>query len=196
MSLSSRRIVVIEDDPFLRFLQVVLDPAAPADRVAAFSHFLAHDLPDLSGWCNRLRERIPKLYPAEVRFVKDEATLLVNLAGAQVFLVEDFAVGAREIAASAGTLEVVQKYGTITSRILQYPRRFRGGSGQYRSGPRTALIDAAGAVFYWHRINLKLALFNGVAAQEVKQGGNRPCAVPKRHMLHVRHQDQFCPRDQ
>jgi phosphoglycerate dehydrogenase-like enzyme len=112
-----RPIVVIEDDRFLRFLQIVLDPAAPARRVAAFSHFLAHDLPDLSSWLSRVRERITGLYPAEVRFAGNEASLLANLAGAHVLLVEDFAIGAREIAASGATLKVVQKYGTITSRI-------------------------------------------------------------------------------
>jgi phosphoglycerate dehydrogenase-like enzyme len=117
MSLSSHPIIVIEDDPFLRFLQVVLDPAAPAERVGAFSHFLAHDLPDLAEWLNRVRARILRLYPAEVRFPKDQAGLIENLSGARVLLVQDFNVSAREIGASAGTLKVIQKYGTITSRI-------------------------------------------------------------------------------
>jgi phosphoglycerate dehydrogenase-like enzyme len=114
---SSRPIIVIEDDPFLRFLQIVLDPAAPGSRLAAFAHFLAHDLPDLSSWCNRVRARIAGLYPAEVRFAVNEAALLAKVAGAHILLVEDFAIGAREIAASGGTLKIIQKYGTITSRI-------------------------------------------------------------------------------
>jgi phosphoglycerate dehydrogenase-like enzyme len=117
MSSSSRPTIVIENDPFLRFLQIVLDPGAPADRVAAFAHFLAHDLPDLSGWCQNLRARIAGLYPAEVRFATGEEGLLANIAGAQALLVEDLAVGAREIATARGTLKVVQKYGTVTSRI-------------------------------------------------------------------------------
>jgi phosphoglycerate dehydrogenase-like enzyme len=114
---SSRPIIVIEDDRFLRFLQIVLDPAAPATRAAAFAHFLAHDLPDLSSWCNRVRAQIGSLYPAEVRFASNATELLANVAGARVLLVEDFAIGAREIAASGGSLRIVQKYGTITSRI-------------------------------------------------------------------------------
>jgi phosphoglycerate dehydrogenase-like enzyme len=117
MMRSSRPIIVIEDDPFLRFLQIVLNPAAPPNRVAAFSHFLAHDLPDLFDWCNRVRARIGGIYPAEVRFAADEAALLANLLGAHVLLVQDFAVGAREISAGGGTLKILQKYGTITSRI-------------------------------------------------------------------------------
>src|SRR5688572_9316816 len=117
MSPSSRPIVVIEDDPFLRFLQIVLDPAAAAGRVAAFSHFLAHDVPDLAGWCDRVRARIAGLYPAEVRFAAGQTALLAHLAGAVVLLVEDLAVGRHEIAASGGRLKVVQKYGTITSHI-------------------------------------------------------------------------------
>jgi phosphoglycerate dehydrogenase-like enzyme len=114
---ASRPIIVIEDDPFLRFLQIVLDPQAPAARVAAFTHFLAHDLPDLPGWCRNVRGRIAGLYPAEVRFAAGEAGLLANIAGAQALLVEDLGVGAPEIAAARGALRGVQKYGTITSRI-------------------------------------------------------------------------------
>jgi len=44
-------VVVVEDDPFPRLIQVILDPATPAARVAAFSHFFAHEEPDFAGWC-------------------------------------------------------------------------------------------------------------------------------------------------
>ncbi len=110
-------IIVVEDDPFLRLIQVILDPATPAARTAAFADFLAHDLPDFAGWLARLRARIGSLYPAEVRLVADEADFRKNLAGASVAVVEGFAIGEKEIAAAGGALQAVQKYGHVTTLI-------------------------------------------------------------------------------
>jgi phosphoglycerate dehydrogenase-like enzyme len=114
---SPQPIIVVEDDPFLRLIQVILDPATPAARMAAFVEFFAHDEPDFTGWRERLRARIGRLYPSEVRPVGDEAALPVNLVGANVVVVETFAIGARELAVASGSLRIVQKYGRITSRI-------------------------------------------------------------------------------
>ena len=114
---SSRTIVVVEDDPFPRLIQVILDPATPAARVAAFSHFFAHELPDLSEWCARLRARLKRIHPAEVRLVPDQAALLAAMPGARVIVAESLAVGKREIAAAGGALRIVQKYGTVLSNI-------------------------------------------------------------------------------
>jgi phosphoglycerate dehydrogenase-like enzyme len=113
----SRPVIVVEDDPFLRLIQVILDPATPAARVAAFSEFFAHELADFTGWFERLRARIGSLYPCEVRLVSDEAALLASLPGAEVVVVETLAIGGREIAAAGGALKIVQKYGTVTSGI-------------------------------------------------------------------------------
>src|SRR5262245_51439402 len=117
MAVSSRSIIVVEDDPFLRLVQVILDPVTPPERLAAFSEFFAHDLPDFSAWCERLRVRLESLYPAEVRLVADEAELIAGLRGARIAVVESLALGANEIAAAGNTLEIVQKYGTVTSNI-------------------------------------------------------------------------------
>ena len=70
MDSSSRPKLVVENDSFLRLIQVVLDPAAPAERLAAFSHFCVHDLPDFAGWCERVRAGAQHLYPAAVRLVE------------------------------------------------------------------------------------------------------------------------------
>jgi phosphoglycerate dehydrogenase-like enzyme len=110
-------LVVVENDPFLRLIQVILDPATMPARVAAFGEFFAHDEPDFAGWCERLRARLGTLYPAGVRLVEDQEALCANLAGAQVAVVETLAVGGREIKASGNTLRIVQKYGTVTSHI-------------------------------------------------------------------------------
>jgi phosphoglycerate dehydrogenase-like enzyme len=110
-------VVVVEDDPFPRLIQLILDPATPAARVAAFAHFFAHELPDFSGWCERLRKRLGRLYPATVKLVADQAALHAALPGAGVVVTESLAVGKREIAAADGSLRIVQKYGTVLSNI-------------------------------------------------------------------------------
>jgi phosphoglycerate dehydrogenase-like enzyme len=112
-----RPIIAVEDDPFLRLIQVILDPNTPQERVAAFAHFMAHDEPDFLGWCERLRAQLGALYPAEVRLFNTEEELLARLPGAQVVAVESTVIGAKAIAAAGGALKIVQKYGTITSRI-------------------------------------------------------------------------------
>jgi phosphoglycerate dehydrogenase-like enzyme len=117
MAASSGLKFVVENDSFLRLIQVVLDPNAPAERIAAFSHFCAHDLPDFTGWCEKVRSQAQNLYPTEVRLVNDETELLANVPGAQAVVVESLAIGEREIAAAGGTLRIVQKYGVTTPRI-------------------------------------------------------------------------------
>jgi phosphoglycerate dehydrogenase-like enzyme len=113
----SRPIIVVEDDPFLRLIQVILDPFTPQERVAAFAHFMAHDEPDFTGWCERLRARLGKLYPAEVRLVNNEEELCAKIPGAKIVVVEGIGIGANAIAAAGGALKIVQKYGTITTGI-------------------------------------------------------------------------------
>jgi phosphoglycerate dehydrogenase-like enzyme len=112
-----RPVVVVEDDPFPRLIQVILDPATPAARVAAFSYFFAHELPDLEGWCGRQRARLARIHPAEVRLVADQDALLAAMPGATVVVAESLPVGQREIAAAGGALRIVQKYGTVLSNI-------------------------------------------------------------------------------
>ena len=108
-----RPVVVVENDPFPRLLQVILDPSTPAARTAAFAHFFAHEEPDFAGWCERLRGRLKRLYPAEVRLVDDQASLLAAMPGARVVIVESLSVGKKELAAAGKTLRVAQKYGTV-----------------------------------------------------------------------------------
>lgn len=117
MAISAPPVIVVEDDPFLRMIQVILDPATPAGRVSGFCDFFAHELPDFIGWRDRLRDRLGTLYPSEVRLVGGETALLASLPGAEIAVVESLAIGRPEIAAAGGTLRILQKYGTVTSSI-------------------------------------------------------------------------------
>jgi phosphoglycerate dehydrogenase-like enzyme len=109
-------IVVVEDDPWTRLIGVVLDPATPEQRRAAFADFMSPDEPDFTGWCEALRARAGKLYPITVRLVASPAELRDNLASACALVVESFAVGAQELGC-APELKVVHKYGAILRNI-------------------------------------------------------------------------------
>jgi phosphoglycerate dehydrogenase-like enzyme len=117
MALSIKPRVIVEDDSFLRVIQIILDRAAPDDLFEAFAHFCAHDLPDFRGWCDKIRGNVGDLYPADVRLVRNGDELLRNIPGADALVVEALPVGAREIAAAGGRLRIVQRYGTITRHI-------------------------------------------------------------------------------
>src|SRR5688500_16943615 len=117
MAASSRLKFVVENDTFLRLIQVVLDPTAPEERFQAFTHFCLHDLSDFRGWCDSIRARVPNIYPSEVHLVDDRAQLLAYMAGATVAVVEELQMGAAEVAAAGGSLRFIQKYGRTTRNI-------------------------------------------------------------------------------
>ena len=108
---------VVENDSFLRLIQVVLDPSALKERIAAFAHFCKHDTPDFAAWCDGIRAQAQNIYPADVRLVDNQAELLTNAAGANVIVVEELTVGEKEIAAAGSALKFVQKYGFTTRNI-------------------------------------------------------------------------------
>ncbi|MDP1536821.1 MAG: NAD(P)-dependent oxidoreductase [Burkholderiales bacterium] len=108
--------LVVEDDPFLRLLGVVLDPSTSAERRLAYADFFAHDLPDFDGWLLQLRQRLPQLMPATVDLVNSTDALRAALPGTDFAVVEALPFGAAELAA-APRLRAVQKYGAITGNI-------------------------------------------------------------------------------
>lgn len=108
---------VVENDSFLRLIQVVLDPSAPKERIDAFAHFCKHDTPDFGGWCDGIRAQARNIYPTDVRLVDNQADMLVDAAGASVIVVEELTIGEKEIAAAGNALKFVQKYGFTTRNI-------------------------------------------------------------------------------
>ncbi|MGB6537687.1 MAG: NAD(P)-dependent oxidoreductase [Xanthobacteraceae bacterium] len=109
-------VLVVEDDRFLRVVQLVLDPDCDRERFAAFTDFFAHDEPNFAGWCERMRADAKALFPAKVRLVETQEALRQNSADACALIVESLAVGDEEIAA-APKLKAVQKYGVDLRRI-------------------------------------------------------------------------------
>jgi phosphoglycerate dehydrogenase-like enzyme len=109
-------ILVVEDDPFTRLIQIVLDPKTSEERRSAFADFMSPDEPDFDGWCARVRAGSPGLYPAQVRMVASEAEMRAQLGDACALVVEAFRVGRDDLAA-AEDLKVVQKFGAILRNI-------------------------------------------------------------------------------
>ena len=109
-------VIVVEDDPFTRIVELVLDPNASAERRAAYADFFAHDVPDLAGWCDGVRARAKNLVPAQVRLVGVPEELRTAIADAQGLIVESLGVTGDDIAA-AKALRAIHKYGTVLRQI-------------------------------------------------------------------------------
>jgi phosphoglycerate dehydrogenase-like enzyme len=116
-AISHKHKFVVENDSFLRLIQVVLDPAASQERFDAFAHFCKHDTPDFLGWCENIRAQAQNLYPTEVHLVDTQEQLITHASGATVIVVEELTIGAEELAAAGSTLRFVQKYGFTTRNI-------------------------------------------------------------------------------
>jgi phosphoglycerate dehydrogenase-like enzyme len=108
--------LVVEDDRFLRVVGIVLDPNTSPERTAAYADFFAHDEPDFDGYCRRVRARVGRLFPREVRLVETQSEMRAALPGSPALVVESLRVGKEELAAG-GELRVVQKYGLSPRNI-------------------------------------------------------------------------------
>jgi phosphoglycerate dehydrogenase-like enzyme len=116
MSKNKRPIILVEDDPFPRILQVLLDPDVDEERRVSFAHLMEPEHPQFEVWCSRIQQLARRLYPAEVRMVSSQEELWANLHDASVVMVESLAITDKELDL-APNLKVVQKYGSITTNI-------------------------------------------------------------------------------
>jgi phosphoglycerate dehydrogenase-like enzyme len=101
-------LLVVEDDPFLRVLQVILD-LSRAERYAAMADFFAHEA-NFGDYCARVRAAAGGLFPARVQLVETQEELRGALAEARGAVVEALTFGRDDLAA-APKLRFVQKYG-------------------------------------------------------------------------------------
>ena len=123
--MAAKNVLVLEEDPFLRMIGILLDPNTSAERTAAFADFFAHDEPDFAGYCERVRRRVGALFPAEVRIVETQDEMRAALPDARALIVESLTVGPEEIAAGP-QLAAVQKFGVILRNIDQQACAARG----------------------------------------------------------------------
>jgi glyoxylate reductase len=173
-------VLVVEDDPFTRITQVVLDPRTSPERHAAFADFFAHDLPDFAGWCAQLRQQAGGLYPAEVRLLSEESELAAALPEADGVLVESFTLGESELAA-APRLKVVQKYGTNLRNIdvaACAARQIRVRTQRRRANIACAELTVALLLAFAKR----LPEINGlISVPQLEAAGYQPTTFDARH---------------
>ncbi len=112
----STPVLVVEDDVWARLIAVVLDPTTSQERWNAFADFMSPDLPDFSGWCDKVREATPSLFPSDVRLVSSKSELHKNLPPAEAIVTESLRVGEEELTL-APRLKVVHKYGAVLRNI-------------------------------------------------------------------------------
>jgi phosphoglycerate dehydrogenase-like enzyme len=173
--------LVVENDTFLRLINVVLDPNASEERIDAFAHFCLHDLPDFRAWCDKIRAQAANLYPSEVRLVDSQEDLLANLPGATVAVVEELNFEAKEAAAAGKNLKFVQKYGFTTRNIDQ--AACDGAAAKVLTIRRRANISTAEQA-----LMLMLALArqvtqnaNLISVEQLKTAGYQPTTYDRRH---------------
>jgi len=112
----ARPVLVVEDDPITRLIEVVLDPRCSTERQAAFADFVAHDVADFAAWCAQVRERAPRLYPAEVHLPGTREEMRAQMGDADALVVESFPVTASDLA-RAPRLKAVQRFGVTLRNV-------------------------------------------------------------------------------
>jgi phosphoglycerate dehydrogenase-like enzyme len=176
----ARFVVAVEDDPFTRIIEVVLDPQVAPDRVAAFAEFFSHELPDFSGWLASVRSRAGRLYPACVRLVSSQEALREVLVGAHAAVVEGFHIGAHELDCAV-QLQVVHKFGQLTSNI-DVDRCGARGVQVVTLRRRANMACAEHALALMLALARKICDTNGLISEAVlRQAGYAPRAFDRRH---------------
>ena len=172
---------VVENDSFLRLIQVVLDPSASKERFAAFAHFCKHDTPDFLGWCDGIRARAKNIYPTDVRLVDSQAELLANAAGASVIVVEELKLGEKEIAAAGRSLRFVQKYG-FTTRNIDGPACEASGVKVLTIRRRANISTAEQALTLMLGLGRQLTRnANLISVEQLKNAGYEPTTYDRSH---------------
>src|SRR3954467_4532485 len=116
MTSPKRPILVVEDDPWTRVIQVVLDPDTSPERSAAFADFMSTDKPDFNDWLRQVRRRAEPLYPSTVLMASSHEEMRAGLRNADALVVESFSLSPEEMR-NAQRLKIVCKYGTILRNI-------------------------------------------------------------------------------
>jgi phosphoglycerate dehydrogenase-like enzyme len=160
MANDRKLVIVAEEDPFLRLIQLALDPSADAMRIEKYGEFFEHDLPDFEGWLKAVRTSAASIYPSEVRLVGSEEDLQKQLPDADVVVLESLNLRRSDLEL-APRLKLVQKFGTILRNIDAEACKERGV-------PLLTLRRRANIGCAEHTLGMLLAL-----ARKFEQIGNR-----------------------
>jgi phosphoglycerate dehydrogenase-like enzyme len=173
-------VIVVEDDPFLRMIGVVLDPSTAPERVGAFADFFSCDLSDFNGWLADARAAAGRIYPTEVRYVDSEDAYRTRLRGADAAVVECLPVGQAELALAPG-LRVVQKFGTITRSIDREACAARG-IAVLTLRRRANIACAEHAMMLMLALARKLTRIAGrISLEQLRAAGYAPKLYDQRH---------------
>lgn len=164
--------IIVEEDRSLRLVQAVLDPETPPHRTAAFSDYLAHDLPDFPAWRDALRAKVPGLYPARVKLVSAQEELRASLPGADAAIVENLEIRPPELT-KADQLAVVQKFGIGTGNIDLAACRKRGVLVRTLRR-RTNIAVAEHSMLLLLALAKQLPLINGLVTVDRLEEEGRP----------------------
>jgi len=173
--------IVVENDTFLRLINVVLDPSASEERIEAFAHFCLHDLPDFRGWCERIRAQVGRLYPSDVPLVDSQEELLEKLPGAHVAVIEELTFGPAEAAAAGKTLRYVQKYG-FTTRNIDDAACKKAGAQILTIRRRANISTAEQAVMLMFALARQVTRHaNLISVEQLKAAGYQPTTYDRKH---------------
>ncbi len=172
--------VVVEEDAILRVVPVILDPATPEPHRRAITDFFAFDEPDFAGWCRRVQQRLPGLYPAAVTMVRDQDALVAALGEADAVVVESLTIGPRELAA-APRLAMVQKFGTLVPGIDIAACTARGVAVEIQRR-RVNVAVAEQAIMLMLALGKRLTALEGVVTEAaLRQAGYDPRPYDRRY---------------
>ena len=173
--------LVVENDTFLRLINVVLDPGTGQERFDAFAHFCLHDTPDFRGWCDRIRDRARNIYPAAVHLVDSQEELRAHLPGASAAVVEELTFGPDEIAAAGKSLKFVQKYGYTTRNINQVAC-VQAGVNVLTIRRRANISTAEQALMLMMALARQVTRHaNMISVEQLKAAGFEPTAYNRKH---------------
>ncbi|MBM4262304.1 MAG: hypothetical protein FJ145_12860 [Deltaproteobacteria bacterium] len=172
--------LVVENDTFLRLINVVLDPTASEERIEAFAHFCLHDLSDFRGWCERIRKQAPNFCPSNVLLVDSQEELLANLPGADIAVVEELTFGAKELAAGK-SLKFVQKYG-YTTRNIDHAACDKAGVKVLTIRRRANISTCEQAVMLMFALARQVTRHaNMISVERLKAAGYQPTTYNRKH---------------
>jgi len=156
--------IIVEEDRVLRLIQVILDPKASPERIAAFADYNSTDVSDFSNWLQNLRHEIPDLYPSDITFVTSQEELLDSLQEAEIVIVESLQIGKPQLDI-ATKLRLVYNFGSNTGNI-DSEACLKSSIPVFTVRRRTNIAMAEHTLMFILALAKRLPLINGLLTKE------------------------------